>query len=584
MGGKTLGVDRRQFLRSLAYGSGALLTGGIATRVLAGPGGGPFVPPASSSVVGVTGQVNGLIVQPGQTVQINGTLESTANVIVRGTLVMRPGSTLRFVNVDESDFVGGGLDVIGADTGLWVMDQGRLDVQGTPKTGWVRLAPGASAPANWQNGDRILVCPNGPGQRGTQGFRVDTFPNVNPPSPVTLAGGDSLPTECANLTRDVVIEGTPGGRAHIFLRSSPPQPHVIKYCAVRHVGPRQADGGETVGVLGRYGMHFHRAGNGSRGSLVQGVVVESSGNHAFVPHDSHGVTFRDCVAYNIREDAYWWDVGDETDDTVWDRCLAARLPDPDNEGFVLAGFLLGKGTGNVCVNCAAVGVGGRTNASGFHWPSQANSPPNTWVFRQNVAHNNERHGIFVWQNTPTKHEVDDFTLYRCGESGIDHGAYVNRYRYRGFQIAAASVAGIEWHAQTHGNSGDEGAGPRPDGYVQAFEGGTVSNCPVGILARSHNMAAKEGPTLFKDINFVNVPVKLQATEDGDPSLADFVNCNIEPEDVEIDTVSGSRFRFQRINGTAFEMDHRGRVSTIAPFYHHGAVNYFISDQDPLESH
>lgn len=41
--------------------------------------------------------------------------------------------------------------------------------------------------------------------------------------------------EVLNLTRDVVIEGRPGGRSHIFIRSCVPQ--TIRHAVVRHMEP-----------------------------------------------------------------------------------------------------------------------------------------------------------------------------------------------------------------------------------------------------------------------------------------------------------------------------------------------------------
>ena len=80
---------------------------------------------------------------------VSATLQSTASVVVRGTLSMKPSSLaivhlLQFVNVNEAAFVGGGLEVVPGDVGLWVRD-GQLDLEGTPKTAWTRLAGGITS-------------------------------------------------------------------------------------------------------------------------------------------------------------------------------------------------------------------------------------------------------------------------------------------------------------------------------------------------------------------------------------------------------------------------------------------------------
>ena len=98
------------------------------------------------------------------------------NLLVKGDgrLVMKPSGAsvvhiLRFVNVDNRGFVGGGMDPLPTDVGLWVMDGAQLDIVGTPKLSWTNLAEGAAAgatgvatkdaPSGWQVGDRIAIAP-----------------------------------------------------------------------------------------------------------------------------------------------------------------------------------------------------------------------------------------------------------------------------------------------------------------------------------------------------------------------------------------------------------------------------------------
>ncbi|HXF56079.1 MAG TPA: hypothetical protein VNO34_00545 [Actinomycetota bacterium] len=378
----------------------------------------------------VTGfQPDGFEVPSGQTWEVVGTVETPRNVVVRGTLRMRPGSRLRFVDVDESSFVGGGMDPLATDVGLWVVDGGRLDIQGTPRAGWNRTGTDSS----WQPGDEILVAP-------ISGFGSDlAFPAFAPGSPVPQVPG-CPPAEVMNLTRDVVIEGTPTGRSHVFIRSSSPQ--VIRHCLIRNMGP--------TGKLGRYPLHFHHCEEGSRGSVVEGVVVRDCGNHAFVPHMSHGVVFRDCIAYNVLRHAYWWDPPDASNDIRFEHCLAAKVVSwwssgEGEEKFRLTAFWLGIGTGNACVDCAAVGVGGQADTSGFHWPEIGSG---RWLFEDCVAHNNAYDGIFVWDNNGTGHVISRFVGYRNGDWGIDHGAYVNDYVYRDCILVQNGSGGIQCHADS----------------------------------------------------------------------------------------------------------------------------------------
>jgi hypothetical protein len=398
-------------------------------------------------------------------------LESSGNVVVLGRLVMRPGSApvvhrLVFTGVREKGFAGGGMDPVRSDAGLWVMGGGTLDLAGAPKLAWARAAGAISRgattielqadPKGWRAGDELVLTPTlSPTSAGhTEAFdtvqiRAISGRTVTLSRPTRFAhpvidlgadpgGSRALTAEVLNLTRNVGIEGTPGGRSHVFIRSSRPQS--LRSVAIRHVGPRKvarsdARGPVTELVQGRYGLHFHMCDNGSRGSVVEGVVVRDAGSRSFVAHQSHGVTFRGCVAFDVMEDAYWWDgpPGTETggrrdpgtisDDVVYDRCVAALVRiDPEYEGYTLSGFRLGRGTGNICRGCVAVGVQGNVNASGFSW-GENEEGPGIWEFRDNVAHNNRRHGIFWWQVTARHHTVVDFVAYRNGGSGILNGSY-----------------------------------------------------------------------------------------------------------------------------------------------------------------
>jgi hypothetical protein len=94
--------------------------------------------------VTVTGsvQVAGVTVEAGGRLAFdpNGSAEltSTRNVVVNGTLSMRPASssvvqTIRVAGVDAARIVGGGMDPVDSDVGLWVMGAGQLDLAGTPR-------------------------------------------------------------------------------------------------------------------------------------------------------------------------------------------------------------------------------------------------------------------------------------------------------------------------------------------------------------------------------------------------------------------------------------------------------------------
>ncbi|MCE9673996.1 G8 domain-containing protein [Myxococcus stipitatus] len=273
---------------------------------------------------------------------VSAALHSTGSVVVRGTLSMKPSShsvvhLIAFVNVNEAAFVGGGMEVVPTDVGLWVRD-GRLDLQGTPKTAWTRLAGGIGAatstltleapPVGWNAGDEISIVPTeapSVGDPSWSGFDLGTVVNVSSATVVlNRATSRAHPmvnnqwrAEVLNLTRNVRIEGTGDGsanpstnhRAHIWIRSDKPQ--TLNHVAIRHMGPRRVSDNATESILGRYALHFHHSMEGTRGSVVRGTVVRDAGAHAFASHMSHGIWLQDTISYNTFDEAYWWDAGAE---------------------------------------------------------------------------------------------------------------------------------------------------------------------------------------------------------------------------------------------------------------------------------
>lgn len=365
-----------------------------------------------------------------------------------------------------------------------------------------------------------------------------------------------LGAEIGNLTRNVQVEGTgdgsssnaTNGRAHFMMMSSEPQ--TIRHAAFRLLGPRQdtgktyRSGSERVsifeGVPGRYPVHFHMMGDAARGSLVEGVVVEQAGNHAIVPHGSHGVTVRDVVAYDVWEDAMWWDPNTndggrihDSHDSLWDRILVAVVrDDPPHRGYRLAAYRLGAGepNSNVLRDSVAAGVQGSKNASGYLWPEHSQG---IWQFFGNVAHNNKVDGIFVWQNNSNPHVITDYIGYSNGGAGIDHGAYRNGYTYEDVLLERNSI-GVRHLA----NAVADG---------QVWEGLTTSE-DVRLL--HHNLPG-EGEVVYTDLVLVGDAV-VRVDESGDPgtfvfrstasefdlTLADFevLNCISE---VRIVTADGA---------------------------------------------
>lgn len=537
----------------------------------------------------VSGSVTGFTVPAGEAWKIDGEVETTENVIVEGTLVMRAGDTLRFVGIDESTFRGGGMMPLDSDVGIWVIGQGVLDIEGTPVEAWNRTG----SDPTWSDDHEIVLMPWEPGDSGWDSRNdVSTIRPHTPGNhvPEIVRG---LPTEVVNLSRDARIEGTPGGRTHIWIHSMRPQK--VRYAAIRHVGPQQlGDRGMMKGVSGRYGLHFHMMGNTARGSIVEGVVIRDGGNHAFVPHASHGVTFRRCIAYNTFSEQFWWDRLDadrnnrtdftQSNDIVYEECLGA-LARWDGPGFHGSNFLLNRTEGGTIVGCVAVGSQAWKEGSGFHWPSQANPPPNVWRWENNLSHNHLKGGFRVWQNTKSVHEVSGLRAYNCGEFGIANGAYgTPGYHWSNFEIAGLTgpsygsgmpfTAGIVLHAVGTGLGDRLHRFPdRDDGYGHSFERGLVRGADVGVFSTRHTVQPAF-PTLIKDVAFEQIDdvVLLVDEEKGrHPGLLDFVDCTrdglpLRSEDVRIaSTKPGFLARFQ--NGeVTWQIDGGEGVTEIPPFY------------------
>lgn len=390
----------------------------------------------------ITGDFAGAV-PVGTTARLRGNVRLTGDLHVRGTLLCDPS----------------GVDLDGQ--GLWDIHthDGILNLQGVEKTAWCRWG---DIPVGWQVGDRLAVAPTAvgvflPSETTWQGSWAATTRPTNSPD-VTLVDGTVARPEVANLSQTVTLRNLKRIMIH---EASAPNPQTLKWIRVLNSG--------VAGVLTMYPIHFHLLYDFSRGSLLEGVVVEGGKNHAFVPHGSHGITQLGCVAYNIISPAYWWDpppdseiLTNDSTDIIWDDCLAMLVHAGSNEGNSrTAGFSLGAGKNVRCNRSVAVCVQGNPGASahhnrqrsGFHWPEGSSVSPTMkaagtrtpWEFHDCVGHNNVDNGLLVWQNARAEiHEINDFVAFHNGFSAIFHGSYINRYFYNGgvirgdFRVVAKS--------------------------------------------------------------------------------------------------------------------------------------------------
>lgn len=434
----------------------------------------------------LTGDIGG-VVAAGTTARLRGNCRLTADLHVRGTLVADPT----------------GVDLDGQSLfDIHTHDGGILDLQGTPKTGWVRWGEPV---VGWDLGDRLVIAPtNGyvPTVLTWQGSWASTTRPANS-QPVVLPNGQTIQPEVGNLTRSLKIRNV----TRMMMHESPvPNVHTLKHFSMVNCGKLE---------LAFYPVHFHFLADTCRGSLVEGVVVEGSKLRAFVPHASHGITFRDCIAFNIVHDAFWWDqppAGDplnDTHDTLWEHCLAIGITTPSTAPRQST-FLMGQGNGNRCIDCAAVANQNTKDAAGFTWPENG---VGVWEFRDCVAHNNQGDGIFVWQNDDHAHVITDFIGYRNKRSQVDHGAYTNRYRYENLVLAGPDLEGnFKHHA-------------RPvTGFPILIENVTASG---RLLIAPHQAAFAEW-AIYRNAHFASVHYE-ETTDGGDkPSWIRFEDCGLTP--------------------------------------------------------
>jgi hypothetical protein len=466
-------------------------------------------------------------------------LTTTGNLVVEGRLVMRPRKPSRthritFDRVDEARFKGGGKTVLGSDVGLWVMDHGRLTIGGVPKRAWTRADGPVDAgstsitlqddPVGWQPGDLVLIAPTASPSSGNHmsfdsaaitavsGRTVMLSAATTRDHPAVDTGtGQVLTAEVLNLTRNVVIEGTEGGRSHVFVHSHRAQS--IRNVEMRHLGPQQGN----EGVLGRYPLHFHHCDDGSRGSTVEGVVIRESGAHAFVPHSSHGISMRNCIAHRVVGAAYWWDPQEITNDVRWEHCAAMAILPESGDFHRLSAFVLGEGEGLSAQRCVAVGVMGGKNSSGFLWPEKGGD---VWGFQDNVAHNCVN-GAFVWQNGPKSHPIQAFVAYRNESYGFHQGAYQSSYLYRHLTFYENGSGGMNLQAVP------------PGGGIEVADSHIEGTAPLIVIQGHNDKIGPQQSYVVRGCVFRSEGPTLEVRGDGQPDQVDIHDSGLAGSDVDI---------------------------------------------------
>lgn len=451
----------------------------------------------------------------------NVTITTTKNILVTGKLISKPDPaikhTIRFININENNYIGGGDTVLDSDVGIWVTAAGQLDLQGAVVNDWKRL--GVDYPA--------------------------------------------MEKYAAAVGSNLQIEGTATGMAHMFIKST--QPQFIRNVAFRFMGPRKDTSGDGVKelVTGRYACHFHHSGDGSRGSIIEGCVARDCNNHVFVPHGSHGITMRNNIVHNVTETPFWYDYGHRTNDLTWENNLIVkvnfipRAQDQDSDGaptFGAGGFVLGFGDGNKCNGNVVIGTSGDFRiAAAYFWPEIRNDADNTlqlesqWMFENNTAINCPTCDG-SWQNNNFHHVNRNTIAINC-ETPVFHGAYTNDFNrvggyYKGgyvnIRAASATTNRIRFEGITFDADGGE--------YCVIINEGPANGA---------------APILFLNCKFINFTKKaiLNQNPGGGIKTVDVVDCGIDNTKVQVSNaaISGEWIRVQ-LGDKAWKVTKSGSTS------------------------
>jgi hypothetical protein len=220
---------------------------------------------------------------------------------------------------------------------------GRWDVHGSPLSrSWVKLgspaARGSSrvtladAVTGWRVGDRVIITatarqrvrddielPSVRERPQTEERTIRAIEGLDLVLNAPLAFAHSCVAnrrgEVANLSRNAIIESAdPNGvRGHtMYHRDSA---GAISYAEFRHLG--------KPGKLGKYSLHFHRAGDTMRGTSVIGTSVWDSANRWITIHGTNTLVVRDCVGYRGIGHGFFIEDGTEVEN-ILDRNLAVQ--------------------------------------------------------------------------------------------------------------------------------------------------------------------------------------------------------------------------------------------------------------------
>jgi hypothetical protein len=263
-----------------------------------------------------------------------------------------------------------------------------MDFHGAPLSRtWVKLgAPArrgdtavilAEPVAGWRTGDRVIVTATVRQNKQKKTFRRSVCDDTQTEErTVRSAEGTTLSLdrplefdhtcegdyrgEVANLSRNVVVESADPAQARGHTMYHRGSAGSISYAEFRHLG--------KPGVLGRYSLHFHRAGDSMRGTSVVGASIWDSGNRWITIHGTNYLVVRDCIGYRSLGHGFFLEDGTEVDNML-DRNLAVQALSTSKLPNQVLPF-------------------DRNDGSGFWWANSRNT------FTRNVAAECDEYGYF----------------------------------------------------------------------------------------------------------------------------------------------------------------------------------------------
>jgi hypothetical protein len=569
---------------------------------------------------GYTANIAGFIVEGGGELihdpSGSNSLVSTRNGVIKGLYKSDPISssvvhTLTFSGINENNFVGGGLDVKESDVGLWVMEGGILYLRGAAKTPHTNATGSVAAGATsmtvasavgWKVGDEIVICPTEDMDLSGGDWNTTTNTPIYPwhaeferriltsvsantvgwTTPLAhahnsvsssigagtyAASSRTWTAEVINLSRNVKIRGTSTGRTHIFIRNSIQATQLIEYVELQHMGPRKIDPAIHASipalVSGRYYLHFHFGDYFSQGSIVYGVSIYDGGNRGFVPHETHRITMSNSSAFNLQENGFWWDEGEQSHYTTWEDNIVAGMTFNGLANSRTSAYQINQGDGNAIRRCKSVGnyYDDEHGGGGYMW--EANSE-GVWIFEDNLSHS-EITGLWVWQNTSMNHTVKMYDSYN-NQNGIVHGAYTNAYEFIGghhfrsklfLEATSAHSGGVRyknvyWDAnneKTHAiEIVDSPVPPETSGSRDLLRSNRFIECVFrGFTTQPAKIIGGDGPeNTYKIIDFINCD--LGGASPG-YTFALFGSTVYDGWLIRVQNLSGANHQMERVSGS-----------------------------------